>query len=293
MSQSTAQSNDHVKLRAAVYIRVSTEEQSEEGYSLAAQKSFLQDYCISENWEVADIYEDDGYSGRNIKRPEYTRMMNEHEKWDVLLVLKMDRIHRNSRNFMGMMDNLNKIDKKFVSATESLDTTNALGRFAVDMIQRIAQLESEQIGERTYFGMEEKAKRMSNTEKESKTMGFNAPYGYKLNDGILLSSPEELNVVRGIFFDYLNGAAMDNIAYRLNMNGQLTKKGNPWNIYNIRTILHNPIYAGYMRWDEVLIKHFAQTAVSSDEYNRVQELISSKIKDPKERNIRKVPEELG
>ena len=292
MNRSTAQSNDDVKLRAAVYVRVSTEEQSEEGYSLAAQKSFLKDYCEAEDWKIADVYEDDGYSGRNIKRPEYTRMMNDHDKWDVLLVLKMDRIHRNSRNFMGMMDNLNKMDKKFVSATESLDTTNALGRFAVDMIQRIAQLESEQIGERTYFGMEEKAKTMSNTEKESKTMGFNAPYGYTLNDGILLSAPEELGTVQCIFMDYLDGATMDSIAYKLNMKGQLTKKGNPWNIYNIRNILHNPIYAGYMRWGEVLIKHFAQTAVSSDEYNHVQELISSRIKDPKERNTRKVPEEL-
>ena len=241
---------------------------------------------------VADIYEDDGYSGRNIKRPEYARMMSDKDKWDVLLVLKIDRIHRNSRNFMNMIDHLNKEDKKFVSATESLDTTNALGRFVIDMIQRIAQLESEQIGERTYLGMEEKARSMSNTERESRTMGFNAPYGYELDNGVLLSSHEELNVVNEIFMEYLDGATMDGIAYKLNISGQLTKRGNPWNVYNIRNILHNPIYAGYMQWDGLLIKHFAQTAVSPDEYNHVQELISARIKNKNMRNIKKVPEEL-
>ena len=279
-------------MKAAVYLRVSTEEQSMEGYSLDAQRSILLDYCLSEGWEVFDIYTDDGYSGRSIKRPEYTRMFNELEKWDVLLVLKIDRIHRNIRNFMNMMDDLNKKDKKFASAMDSLDTTNALGRFVVNVIQMIAQLESEQIGERTYFGMEEKARSMVNTEKESRTMGFNAPYGYGLDKGVLISVPEELAVVRSIFKEYLDGSTMDSIAYRLNNADQLTKNGNPWNIFNIRTVLHNPIYAGYMRWDKVLVRHFAQEAVSTDEFNRVQDMISSKIRDPKKRKDRKIPEEL-
>jgi len=278
-------------MKAAVYVRVSTEEQSTEGYSLEAQKSSLQDYCIAEGWEIADIYEDAGYSGRNIKRPEYTRMMNDLDKWDVMLVLKMDRIHRNSRNFMNMMDDLNKRGKKFASAMESLDTSNALGKFVIDMIQRIAQLESEQIGERTYMGMKEKAESMSNTEKESRTMGFNAPYGYDLNNGILLSMPEELEVAREIFTEYLKGSTMDGIAYKLNRKGLLTKKGNPWNIYNIRNILHNPIYAGYMRWDGTYIKHFAKTAVSSDEYNRVQHLISSKTRDSRKKKVENIPDD--
>jgi len=243
--------------------------------------------------EVAGIYEDDGYSGRDTKRPEYKRMMDEHDKWDVLLVHKMDRIHRNSRNFMNMMDDLNKRGKMFVSATDQLDTTNAVGRFVIDIIQRIAQLESEQIGERTYLGMEEKARSMTNTERESRTMGFNAPFGYEIKGGILLSVPEELNLARLIFAEYLDGVTMDGIAYKLNRNGWLTKRGNPWNIYNIRNVLHNPIYAGYMRWQAVgenlYIKHFAQTVVSGEEYNHIQELIAANTKDPQKRNIKKVP----
>ncbi|MBO4569197.1 MAG: recombinase family protein, partial [Candidatus Methanomethylophilaceae archaeon] len=72
-------------MRAAVYVRVSTEEQAAEGYSLEAQRSVLEDYCIAEGWDVHGVYEDDGYSGRNDKRPAYRRMMSEMEDWDVVL----------------------------------------------------------------------------------------------------------------------------------------------------------------------------------------------------------------
>jgi len=278
-------------MKAAIYVRVSTEEQALEGYSLDAQTSMLNDYCLSEDWEVADTYRDDGYSGTNVKRPAYQRMMFESEKWDVLLVLKMDRIHRNSRNFMNMMDELNKKDKKFVSCMESLDTTNALGRFVVDMIQRLAQLESEQIGERTYMGMKEKAETLLNTPEVNKTLGFNPPFGYHLTDGILFSTPDELDVVKSIFDSYSSGNTIDDIAFSLNRRGISTRNGNAWNIYNLRNILHNPIYAGYMRWDDVLIRHFAQTAINPQQYNVIQKLMASKVQDEKKRSMMLVPED--
>ena len=128
---------------AALYTRVSTEDQAKEGFSLDAQIDKLKAYCTARDWVIADKYIDDGYSGRNTKRPEYARMMNEMDKWDTLLVIKMDRIHRNSKNFMEMMEDLKKNEKEFVSMTESLDTSTAMGRFVIDIIRRIAQLESE------------------------------------------------------------------------------------------------------------------------------------------------------
>jgi site-specific DNA recombinase len=278
-------------MKAAVYVRVSTDEQATEGYSLEAQKDILKDYCIAQDFEIYEIYEDDGYSGTNTKRPAYQKMLQDIDMWDVMLVLKIDRIHRNSRNFMNMMDYLEKRRKKFVSSTESLDTTNALGRFVVSMIQSIAQLESEQIGERTYIGMKEKADTMANTPKESRTLGFNPPFGYSLTNGVLMSVPEELDIVTRIFSEYQSGDTMDAIAYRLNREGVLTRKGNPWNVYNMRNILHNPIYAGFMRWDDVLVRHYAQTAVSPCVYNSVQQVMSSKVRDPAKRSTNLVPDD--
>ena len=73
--------------RAALYVRVSTDEQAAEGYSLDAQKNILEDHCLAEGLDVASIYEDDGYSGRNVNRPAYRRLMSEMDDWDDLLML--------------------------------------------------------------------------------------------------------------------------------------------------------------------------------------------------------------
>ena len=275
--------------RAALYVRVSTDEQAAEGYSLEAQKSILTDHCLAEGLDIAAVYEDDGYSGRNANRPAYRRMMSEIDSWDVLVVLKMDRIHRNSRNFMSMMDELGRHGKEFVSCYEALDTSNALGRFVVDMIQRMAQLESEQIGERTKIGMREKAENLGTEPVRKGTMGFTPPYGYTLYAGQLKEDPEELTVVTAIFRSYLSGDTMDAICYSLNSSGTLTRRGNPWNKYNLRNVLHNPVYAGYMRWEELLIPHHAERAVTPEEFNEVQEKMASKVRDPSKRTVRKVP----
>ena len=135
-------------MRAALYARVSTEDQANEGFSLDAQVKRLEAYCRVRGWEVAGVYRDEGFSGRNTDRPEYKHMMADSDSWDTILVLKMDRIHRNSVNFALMMDDLRAKGKEFTSMQDKFDTTTAMGRFVMDIMQRIAQLESEQIGER-------------------------------------------------------------------------------------------------------------------------------------------------
>ena len=89
-----------VMTRVAIYVRVSTDDQAREGYSLDAQEKRLKNYCSLRNdWEVVEVYRDEGYSGTNTGRPEYQRMLEEIDRWDTILVLKMDRIHRNSVHF--------------------------------------------------------------------------------------------------------------------------------------------------------------------------------------------------
>ena len=83
---------------------------------------------------------------------------------------------------------------------------------------------------------------------------------------------------------YLSGMAITDIAYNLNRECRLTRRGNPWNKYNLATILHNPVYAGYMRWEELRQKHSAETVVSIEEFNEVQMLFASRIRDPAKRN---------
>lgn len=276
---------------AALYVRVSTEEQAMEGYSIDAQKELLTNYCIAQDYEIFRIYADEGFSGRSDRRPAYREMMEEMAEWDVMVVLKMDRIHRNSRNFMNMMDELGRQGKQFISATENLDTTNAMGKFVMSMIQNIAQLESEQIGERTYTGMREKAETMNNVPGESRTLGFNPPYGYVLDGGLLRSVPEELKTVREIFCGYLDGNSLADVAESLNRSGLRTRRGNKWTVYSIGTVLHNPVYAGYLRWEDLTIRHYAEVPVDPVTFNRVQRMAAEKERDPSKRSPRLLPED--
>jgi len=261
---------DAKNTKVAVYTRVSTEDQAKEGFSLDAQLDKLCSYCKARDWEISERYVDDGYSGRYIKRPAYKRMMNEMEKWDILLVIKMDRIHRNSKNFMLMMEELKKNDKEFVSMTESLDTSTAMGRFVMDIIQRIAQLESEQIGERVYAGMEQKAR------TNSGMLGFNIPYGYDYIDGNLIIKKDESKVVKDIYSWYLEGKSMDDIVKMLNNSEIPSKKGVFWAKKTISKILKNPIYCGYTRWEDYINKSDHDKIIEKKEFNEIQKIIKKK-----------------
>jgi site-specific DNA recombinase len=230
--------------RVALYTRVSTEDQAREGFSLDAQLDRLRFYAKAQGWTVAGEYVDEGHSGRTTKRPQYERMMAEVGSWDTLLVLKMDRIHRNSRNFMAMMDELRKRGKEFASVTESLDTSTAMGRFVMDIIQRIAQLESDQIGERTFVGMEQKAK------VGGGSLGKPAPYGYRYGaDHVLEPVPQEAAVVADLFRDFAAGAGKVALAKALNERGIPSPAGRSWAYKAIDRILGNPTYAGALGWE--------------------------------------------
>ena len=276
-------------IRVALYLRVSTEEQAKEGFSLGAQRQALEDHCMIYDYQIAKVYTDDGYSGRNTKRPAYKQMMEEIDSWDSILVLKMDRIHRNTRNFIEMMDLLKKRHKGFISMQEKLDTETAMGNFFMTLMQSIAQLESEQIGERTRFGMKQKAESLSMNDDGKRTMGFTPPFGYRIEDGKLADDYDEQEIVSLIFELYANDETMDSICYSLNRQGLLTRKGNPWNKYNLRNILHNPVYAGYMRWDGILIKHDATPVITPERFNGIQEKMARNVRDPSKRKVEYVP----
>ncbi len=255
-------------MRAAIYARVSTEDQAKDGFSIAAQVKRLNAYCKARGWIVAGEYVDEGHSGRSIVRPAYKLMMSEIEKWDVLVVLKMDRIHRNSINFTLMMNALKDAGKEFNSMQESFDTTTAMGRFVMDIIQRIAQLESEQIGERVKVGMTQKAK------KGKGLLGFPAPYGYAWEGHNLVQVPDEAEVVQRIYREYLECCPLSQIAARLNFLQVPTKHMSRWEKGTVYAVLTNPIYTGYSVWDEILQKGKHAHVVDVELFEQVQELLA-------------------
>ena len=90
--------------RAALYIRVSTQEQAQEGYSVGEQKERLIAYCKAQDWIIADIYVDGGYTGSNLKRPGIQQLIQDTDKFDLVLVYKLDRLSRSQRDTLYLIE---------------------------------------------------------------------------------------------------------------------------------------------------------------------------------------------
>jgi site-specific DNA recombinase len=230
-------------MRCILYRRVSTDMQAEEGFSLDAQKQRLLAYAESQGWTVVDDYCDDGYSAKNIDRPQMKRLIQDvkEKKFDIILVYRLDRFVRSVLDLHELLQLLDKHDVKFKSSTEIFDTTSATGRLFITLIATLAQWERETIAERVHMGMLKKV-------EQGQRNGAPAPYGYNLVDGKLLKNEEESKWVSYIFSRY-GSVGSQTIAKELNSMGLRTKKGEIWSDFSVRYIMKNPIYSGAVRWN--------------------------------------------
>lgn len=247
----------------ALYMRVSTSEQAMGGFSLDAQLDKLRSYAKAQEWKITAEFTDGGFSGRNTRRPQYQEMINRLDEFDAILVLKMDRIHRNSKNFLAMMHKLEKKNTQFISMQESFDTSTAMGRFVMNILQLIAQLESEQIGERVAVGMIQKAK-----DKDQTFVGHRTPYGYKWDNENkrFIPDPEKLKLVKKVFKLYLKGNSMREISKEVG-------KANT----TVKYYLHNCFYAGYERYCHYFRRiEGLDPLIDVKTFNEVQRLMRSR-----------------
>ena len=173
-----------------------------------------------------------------------------------------------------MMEFLNKNEKEFVSMSESFDTSNAMGRFVMNILQLVAQLESEQIGERVYIGMEQKAR------TNGGVLGFNIPYGYDYKDGKLEINSDEAKTVKDIYYWYFNGKSMGEITKMLNSSKIPTKKGGLWAKKTISTILKNPTYCGYLHWEDYINKSNHEKIIDESDFDEIQNQIGRRGGSP-------------
>jgi len=198
------------KTKAAIYIRVSTDAQREEGYSIEAQKEMLTAYCISKKIKNYDYYIDGGYTGSNIDRPELQRLTNDikHGLINAIIVYKLDRLSRSQKDTLYLIEDLfNPYGVDFISLNENMDTSTPLGRLMIGILSAFAQLERENIRERTRMGMRERV-------KSGLWMGGGRiPFGYDYDkeQGILIPN-KDAETVRKIYDLYLQGYSSIKIA---------------------------------------------------------------------------------
>ena len=148
------------KNNTGIYIRVSTEEQVKYGYSINAQKDKLLSFSKIKDWNVYKIYIDEGISGKNLERKEVQNLIEDVKNKIInnVLVYKIDRLTRSTKDLIELIELFNKNDCDFNSLNESIDTTTPTGRMFIKIIGLFAEFERETIVERIKMGLERKVK---------------------------------------------------------------------------------------------------------------------------------------
>tara|TARA_Y100001963_G_scaffold123293_1_gene173212 strand:+ start:64 stop:921 length:858 start_codon:yes stop_codon:yes gene_type:complete len=221
---------DGVAMRAAIYTRVSTTGQEEEGHSLEEQERQCKALLGIHEHELVKIYSDTGSGGGFEHRPGYKQMMAEiNDVWDILYVWKLDRLNRNLTNSVRFFEQLGEQDAYIACVTEQVDTSSPMGRFIINVMSSLAQMEREQTKERVIMGSE--AARRAGRWTGGIPYGYAIPIefdnsGNRINRGILVENQAESPVVQRIFQLYSAGSTISEICNRLVMDGIYTRKGN-------------------------------------------------------------------
>ena len=254
--------------KVAIYVRVSTASQADEGYSIDEQKAKLEAYCEIKDWKIYDTYIDGGFSGANTQRPELERLISDakRKKIDIVLVYKLDRLSRSQKDTLFLIEDVfAKNDVAFISLQENFDTSTPFGKASIGMLSVFAQLEREQIKERMMLGKEGRA-------KDGKSMSWTTiPFGYDYSKetGILSVNPTQALIVKRIFTEYLNGKPVVKIIRDLNAEGHIGRK-RPWGETITKYLLKNETYLGKSKYKGKVFEGQHDAIISQELFDLVQ-----------------------
>ena len=229
-------SDKEVKKVAGLYMRVSTEDQARERFSLPEQKTRLEDYCKAKGYEIGDYYTDEGISAKKGNyRPEFERLKKDirNKKINTMLALKQDRITRSIFDWENIITFLEENNAYLDLVNDDINTTTSNGRMVSRIMMSVSQNEIERTSERTKVGLAIKQGHLSGT----------APLGYK-KDGNKKTIVDETTkpVIERIFRSYLEGKNFQQISNIFNEEKLLNPK--KWKDTTIQKIIDNKIYMG-------------------------------------------------
>lgn len=240
--------------RVAIYCRVSTVEQAEEGYSLDEQRRRCIEYCEKEGHEVFKVYEDRGISGKNISgRPGLKDLLKDSndKKFDLVVVWKLNRVSRRLIDILNIVDTLDKNSIAFRSLTESFETETPAGKLQLNIMGAIGEFERGTIAENVKMGMIARAR--EGKWSGGKVLGYDVveipSEGKKRKETKLVINEKEAMTVRRIFELYSEGYGYKATVNRVNKEGHKSKRGNAFSTASIKEILKNPVYVGKIRYN--------------------------------------------
>ncbi|MDH5093518.1 recombinase family protein [Clostridium perfringens] len=286
----------------AIYCRVSTEEQSENGYSIDEQERLLEEWCKKMGYVIYKCYSDRGISGKNIKdRPALKELLSDAKagKFDMVISWKINRVSRKLEDVLKIVNLLEKNNITFKSYSEPFETDTPAGRMQFQMMALIGEFERGTIAQNVKMGMIAKAK--SGNWCGGRVLGYdlvpnNSPEEEKKGKNKLEINEKEAEIVRFIFNEYSKGKGYKAITNQINKLGYKTKKGNNFSVGSIRDILTNPVYIGEIRynvrqnWSEkrrrninpnpIRVKGKHEAIIDRELWDKVQLILESKKGKP-------------
>ena len=225
------------KKKCGLYMRVSTEDQAREGFSLSEQKERLEAFCKFKGYEIIDYYQDAGISAKTGNhRPEFERLKDDikAKRINTIVALKLDRITRSIYDWENLMTFLDENDTYLDCVNDEINTTSANGKMISRLLMSVSQNEIERTSERTKVGLAGAIK--------CGHIPHIAPLGYKHEDKKLVIDYATKDVIVRIFDLYYNGYSYQKISNLFNEEQVLGKTN--WQDSTIVTILENEIYKG-------------------------------------------------
>ena len=252
--------------KVAIYVRVSTTNQAEEGYSIEEQKDKLSSYCDIKDWSVYKVYTDGGFSGSNTDRPALEQLIKDAKKrkFDTVLVYKLDRLSRSQKDTLYLIEDIFiKNNIAFLSLQENFDTSTPFGKAMIGLLSVFAQLEREQIKERMQLG------KLGRAKSGKSMMWAKTSYGYDYNKetGTVTINHAQSLAIKFMFESYLSGRSITKL--RDDLNDKYPKQI-PWNYRAVRMILGNPVYCGYNQFMGEIYKGNHEPIISKETYDKTQ-----------------------
>lgn len=280
------------KKRFIIYTRCSTDEQAQGNFTtLDVQNHHCKNMLDALGYESVRTIKDDGYSGKDLKRPGMQSILKEitpgntNRSFDGIIFLKLDRLTRNPRDLYGLIDLFKEHNIDFVSVRENLDSSSAIGRVVIGIIGLLSAFERELTGERV------KSSALARL-RQGKWMGSRLAYGYKrIADGAPLPSgrqPHKIVIdkpiakeLRSMWEMAAGNKSLMLIAKELEKLGIKSPAGKAWRKQSILNILRNPFYKGLMRWNKELHKGNYEALINVDLWDRANKMLGTKL--PKHR----------
>lgn len=225
---------------AGIYIRVSTEDQAREGFSLGEQKEKLEALCKYKGYEVYKVYKDAGISAKDIThRPQFQQMLEDMKagKINYIVAYKLDRVTRSVKDLETLISTLEQYHCYLICDRDDVNTSTANGRFFVRMLTVLSQLEIEIVSERTKFGL-------GGAIKAGHIPGP-CPFGYYRDiDKTIKIDISTKDIIIRIYQLYLEGKSYQQIANILNDENVPSPVKSKWGDSTIEKIINNRIYMG-------------------------------------------------